>query len=186
ISPEGESSDGQTGESSGGTRSIFSNNKPVDVKNFTTELPAFLDSGLEALLIDKGVVIRAKPIGDGGNPLFTFLILFGPAILIILFYVWMYRRAKKRGGMGGMGGMGNFMGIGRSKAKRFDKSKGKKVTFEDVAGIDEARNELMEVVDFLKNPEKYTRLGGTAPKGVLLVGAPGTGKTLLARAVAGE
>src|SRR5690606_222556 len=81
---------------------------------------------------------------------------------------------------------GGFMGIGSSKAKRFDKTKDKKVTFEDVAGIDEARNELVEVVDFLKNPKKYTRLGGTAPKGVLLVGAPGTGKTLLARAVAGE
>lgn len=170
----------------GETRSILNRNKPVDVKNFTTELPAFLDSGLETLLIEHGVVIRAEPLSDGGNPLLTFLILFGPALLIILFYVWMYRRAKKGGGIGGMAGMGSFMGIGSSKAKRFDKAKDKKVTFEDVAGIDEARNELMEVVDFLKNPKKYTRLGGSAPKGVLLVGAPGTGKTLLARAVAGE
>src|SRR5690554_2040563 len=87
----------------------------------------------------------------------------------------------KRGGMGG-----NFMGMGSSKARRFDKEKDGKVTFDDVAGIDEAENELVEIVDFLKNPEKYTKLGGTAPKGVLLVGAPGTGKTLLARAVAGE
>src|SRR5690554_7828860 len=87
----------------------------------------------------------------------------------------------KRGGMGG-----NFMGMGSSKARRFDKEKDGKVTFDDVAGIDEAEAELVEIVDFLKNPEKYTRLGGTAPKGVLLVGAPGTGKTLLARAVAGE
>src|SRR5690606_12592248 len=108
------------------------------------------------------------------------------ALLIIGFYVWMVRRARKSGGMGGLGGMGSFMGIGSSKAKRFDKEKDKKVTFDDVAGIDEARNELVEIVDFLKNPKKYTRLGGTAPKGVLLVGAPGTGKTLLARAVAGE
>src|SRR5690554_3542008 len=87
----------------------------------------------------------------------------------------------KRGGMGG-----NFMGMGSSKARRFDKEKDGKVTFDDVAGIDEAENELVEIVDFLKNPEKYTKLGGTAPKGVLLVGAPGTGKTLLAKAVAGE
>src|SRR5690606_29478070 len=120
---------------------------------------------------------------DGGNPLLSFLILFGPALLIIGFYIWMYRRAQQGGGFGGMG---SIMGIGSSKAKRYDNIKDKKVTFEDVAGIDEAENELVEVVDFLKNPKKYTRLGGTAPKGVLLVGAPGTGKTLLARAVAGE
>src|SRR3546814_1085862 len=81
------------------------------------------------------------------------------------------------------GGLG---GLGKSKARRFDKESDLKVTFADVAGIDEAENELVEIVDFLKRPEKYTRLGGTAPKGVLLVGAPGTGKTLLARAVAGE
>jgi cell division protease FtsH len=78
------------------------------------------------------------------------------------------------------------MGIGKSKARRYDQEQDSKVTFDDVAGIDEAENELVEIVDFLKEPEKYTRLGGTAPKGVLLVGAPGTGKTLLARAVAGE
>src|SRR6185437_1189371 len=78
------------------------------------------------------------------------------------------------------------MGLGKSQARRYDQAQDTKVTFEDVAGIDEAKNELAEIVDFLKEPGKYTRLGGTAPKGVLLVGAPGTGKTLLARAVAGE
>ena len=78
------------------------------------------------------------------------------------------------------------MGIGRSHVKRFEKGKTEIVTFDDVAGIDEAKNELKEVVDFLKNPQKYTRLGGTSPKGVLLIGAPGTGKTLLAKATAGE
>src|SRR5690606_13604802 len=84
------------------------------------------------------------------------------------------------------GGMGGLLGIGRSRARRVDQEQGDKVTFADVAGIDEAENELVEIVDFLKDPKKYTRLGGTAPKGVLLIGAPGTGKTLLARAVAGE
>ena len=78
------------------------------------------------------------------------------------------------------------MGIGRSRARRYDAERDQRVTFDDVAGIDEVENELVEIVDFLKQPEKYTRLGGTAPKGVLLVGPPGTGKTLLARAVAGE
>jgi cell division protease FtsH len=93
----------------------------------------------------------------------------------------MFRRAAQQGG-----GMGGLMGIGRSKARRYDQEKDTKVTFNDVAGIDEAENELVEIVDFLKDPKKYTRLGGTAPKGVLLIGAPGTGKTLLAKAVAGE
>jgi cell division protease FtsH len=156
----------------------------VEARNFTTELPSFTDPGFEKLLIDNGVVIRAQPLDETGNPIISFLIFFGPAILIIVFYVWMYRRAKQGGG--GIGGMSGFMGIGSSKARRFDKASEKRVTFEDVAGIDEARNELVEVVDFLRNPKKYTRLGGAAPKGVLLVGAPGTGKTLLARAVAGE
>jgi cell division protease FtsH len=146
---------------------------------FTTTLPLFVGPDLEDFLIDHQVEISAKPI-QGGTPWATFLFGFGPAILIIAFYVWLYRRAQQ----GGMGGA--LMGIGKSKARRFDKEEESKVTFNDVAGIDEAENELVEIVDFLKSPEKYTRLGGTAPKGVLLIGAPGTGKTLLARAVAGE
>src|SRR6202165_2998021 len=93
----------------------------------------------------------------------------------------MFRRAARQGG-----GIGGLMGIGKSKARRYDQETDTRVTFEDVAGIDEAENELVEIVDFLKDPAKYTRLGGSAPKGVLLIGAPGTGKTLLARAVAGE
>lgn len=172
-------------DAQGDSLKILNKEKRTEAKNFTTELPAFIDSGLEALLIQQGVVIRAEPLEAGRSPIVSFLVYFGPALLIIAFYVWMYRRIKQGGGEGGLAG-GGFMGIGRSRAKRFDKGKEKKVTFEDVAGIDEVENELVEIVDFLKNPEKYTRLGGTAPKGVLLIGAPGTGKTLLARAVAGE
>ncbi|MBX5459936.1 MAG: ATP-dependent zinc metalloprotease FtsH [Steroidobacteraceae bacterium] len=155
--------------------------EPRTARAFKTTLPAFVDPGLEALLIAHNVEISATPMQNGGNPLVTFLLGFGPALLIIGFYVWFFRRAQKSGGLGG-----SLMGIGRSKARRYDKERDTKVTFDDVAGIDEAENELVEIVEFLKNPEKYTRLGGTAPKGVLLVGAPGTGKTLLARAVAGE
>jgi cell division protease FtsH len=151
------------------------------VSNFTTTLPSFVDPGLESFLIDHGVEISAKPMEEGGNPLLNLLFGFGPALLFIGFYIWMFRRAVQQGG-----GIGGLMGIGRSKARRYDQEKDTKVTFDDVAGIDEAENELVEIVDFLRDPKKYTRLGGTAPKGVLLVGAPGTGKTLLAKAVAGE
>lgn len=146
---------------------------------FTTELPAFFDRNLENFLIQNQVEISAVPIQQGG--FWTTLLYFGPALLIIAFYVWMYRRASQGGGLGG-----GMFGIGRSKAKRYDADAAHRVTFNDVAGIDEAEAELVEIVDFLKAPEKYTRLGGTAPKGVLLIGAPGAGKTLLAKAVAGE
>ncbi|HYF17039.1 MAG TPA: ATP-dependent zinc metalloprotease FtsH [Ramlibacter sp.] len=149
---------------------------------FDTELPAFHDRDLEAFLVRHNVEISAVPIQQGG--LWTTLLYFGPALLIIAFYVWMYRRAAQ-GGMGGMGG--GVFGIGKSKAKRYDTTDpAQRITFNDVAGIDEAEAELVEIVDFLKAPDKYTRLGGTAPKGVLLIGSPGTGKTLLAKAVAGE
>src|SRR5215204_768560 len=151
-------------------------------KSFTTVLPSFVDPGLEKVLIDNGVEISAKPIQEGGGLWQTLLFAFGPALLLIGGYIWLYRRAQQQGG-----GVGSALtGVGRSRARRYDKEQGTKVTFDDVAGIDEAENELVEIVDFLKDPKKYTRLGGAAPKGVLLVGAPGTGKTLLARAVAGE
>jgi cell division protease FtsH len=153
---------------------------PRQATAFTTTLPTFVGPGLEGFLIDHGVEIRAVPI-QAGSALSTLLFGFGPALLLIGFYIWLYRRAQQGGGMGGA-----LMGIGKSKARRYDQESGQKVTFKDVAGIDEAENELVEIVDFLKAPEKYTRLGGSAPKGVLLVGAPGTGKTLLAKAVAGE
>lgn len=154
---------------------------PKQADTFTTTLPAFVDPGLENFLIGHQVEISAVPIRTGGG-WGTFLLGFGPAMLLIAFYVWIYRRAAQQGG--GLGGA--LMGIGKSKARRYDQDAQTKVTFGDVAGIDEAEAELVEIVDFLKAPEKYTRLGGTAPKGVLLVGAPGTGKTLLAKAVAGE
>ena len=153
---------------------------PRTSKDFTTTVPAFVDPGLEAFLISHGVEISAVPIQEQ-SPWSTLLYGFGPAILIIAFYVWMFRRASRGGGPGGA-----LMGLGSSKAHRYDQDQERRVTFDDVAGIDEAENELVEVVEFLRSPERFTRLGGTAPKGVLLVGAPGTGKTLLARAVAGE
>lgn len=155
----------------------------VKVTHFTTELPSFIDPGLEALLIDNGVIIRAEPIKEEQNPFLSFLMMFGPTILIIAFYSSMYKKMQ-RGGAGGGGFMGMFGSS--SHVKKFDKEKSTNVTFDDVAGIDEAKNELKEIVDFLKTPQKFTRLGGTAPKGVLLIGSPGTGKTLLAKAVAGE
>jgi cell division protease FtsH len=156
--------------------------EPKPAETFRSALPVFAGPDLEDFLLENRVEISALPIQRTGNPWATLLYGFGPAILIIAFYVWLYRRAQQGGG--GIGGA--LMGIGKSKARRFDTEQEGKVTFQDVAGIDEAENELVEIVDFLKSPEKYTRLGGTAPKGVLLIGAPGTGKTLLARAVAGE
>jgi cell division protease FtsH len=154
---------------------------PRTATTFATTVPSFVDPGLEAFLIEHKVEISAKPIEEEGSLWTTLLFGFGPALLFIGFYVWMFRRAQQGGGIGGA-----LMGIGKSKARRYDQDKDAKVTFDDVAGIDEAENELVEIVDFLRDPPKYTRLGGTAPKGVLLVGAPGTGKTLLAKAVAGE
>ncbi|WP_372474518.1 ATP-dependent zinc metalloprotease FtsH [Capnocytophaga sp. ARDL2] len=106
---------------------------------------------------------------------------FLPFLLIILFYVWMYRRM-----MGGAGSGGPMFSMGRSRAQVFDEKNSTKVSFNDVAGLEGAKEEIQEIVEFLKNPEKYTSIGGKIPKGALLVGPPGTGKTLLAKAVAGE
>ena len=149
---------------------------PRSSKHFQTWRPAFADPGLETLLEAKGVVIDAQD--ETGSTWLKVLVGFGPTLLLIAAFVWISRRAAAAGG-------GGLFGLGRSRAKRYSEEQ-PKVTFDDVAGIDEAENELVEIVDFLKNPDKYQRLGGRMPKGVLLVGAPGTGKTLLARAIAGE
>src|SRR5918997_2881612 len=139
--------------------------EPRTSEMFTTVLPSFVDPGLEELLIDNGVEISAEPIQEGGGWWQTLLFAFGPALLLIGGYIWLYRRAQQQGG-GGIGGA--LTSVGRSRARRYDKEQDTKVTFEDVAGIDEAENELIEIVEFLKDPKKYTRLGGAAPKGVLL------------------
>ena len=107
-----------------------------------------------------------------------------PFILILLIWVFIFRRMSGGGGAGG--GAGNIFSVGKSRAQIFDKDTNVKINFKDVAGLEEAKTEVMEIVDFLKNPKKYTSLGGKIPKGALLVGPPGTGKTLMAKAVAGE
>lgn len=112
---------------------------------------------------------------------FKWLWTFGPIILIIVFWIFLMRRLGSGGGPGGQ-----IFNIGKSRAQVYDKDIKVNVTFKDVAGLEEAKTEVMEVVDFLKNPQKYTELGGKIPKGALLVGPPGTGKTLMAKAVAGE
>jgi cell division protease FtsH len=148
---------------------------------FATQVPSFWNgSQLSALLQEKGVKINAESTTTSQSLLAEILLGFGPTLLIVGLFVLIYKRAAK--GAGGMGALGNF---GRSQARRVD-PESIRVTFNDVAGIDEAKSELSEIVDFLRNPERYGSLGGRMPHGVLLSGAPGTGKTLLARAVAGE
>ncbi len=148
---------------------------------FSTEVPTFWDNtALTALLRSKGVQVNAQSPSGGTSVLTEILLGFGPTLLFIGLFYFLARRAQAGGG--GLGGLGNF---GRSRARRVDPTT-IQVTFDDVAGIDEAKAELAEIVDFLKNPDRYTRLGARIPHGVLLYGAPGTGKTLIARAVAGE
>lgn len=127
------------------------------------------------------VPVKVAPEGEWFGPVLNFLL---PLLVIVLIWVMLMR--KMGGGAGGGSGPGGIFNIGKSKATLFDKGAKVNITFADVAGLDEAKVEVMEIVDFLKNPKKYTALGGKIPKGALLVGPPGTGKTLLAKAMAGE
>jgi cell division protease FtsH len=146
---------------------------------FSTRVPSFWNSAaLTRELQTKGVEVNAQSPNSGPSLLAEILLGFGPTLLIIGLFWFLARRAQS----GGLGGLSSF---GRSQARRVDPTK-IQVTFADVAGIDEAKAELAELVDFLKTPDRYTRLGARIPHGVLLFGPPGTGKTLVARAVAGE
>ncbi len=146
-----------------------------DGKQFKTYAPK--ESGVVPKLQEKGVKIAAKP-SDESPWYMTVLVSWFPTLLLIGVWIFFMRQMQSGGG--------KAMSFGKSRARLMSADKAKKVTFEDVAGIEEAKAELKEIVDFLKDPKKFTRLGGRIPKGVLLVGAPGTGKTLLARAIAGE
>jgi cell division protease FtsH len=148
----------------------------IATTNFATEVPEFADrQELDELLQENDVQVTAKPT-TSQNPLWlTILMYFGPTLLLFALWFGVLRRS----------GAGGMFGLGRAKARQYEPTT-ERVTFDDVAGIEEAEQELAEVVDFLRDPAKYTKLGARIPRGVLLSGSPGTGKTLLARAVAGE
>jgi cell division protease FtsH len=169
-----------TGEAiTGSTKNPVKDSSGTSSTKFQTQRPAFANDDLLTLLTQHNVNINAKD-PNASTPLWeTLLFSFGPTILLVLGFLYLSRRAA---GAGAGGILGTF---GQSRARLYDAEK-PNVSFDDVAGIDEVKADLQEIVDFLREPTKYTKLGGSAPKGVLLIGAPGTGKTLLARAVAGE
>jgi len=147
----------------------------VTYQRFATERPVFANDDLLATLERNGANVRATPLVQERGMFTNLLISIAPILLWVLFYLWLFRHQQDRGGLFGMGG----------KKKPVDPAS-VRVTFADVAGIDEVKSEITEVVEYLRAPEKYRAIGARAPKGVLLTGAPGTGKTLLARATAGE
>ena len=149
--------------------------KVIDWKSFTESITKITtEKGLPE--VKQQIVEDQDWTGPLFNTIFTLLLMVGVFVLMM----------RKMGGQGGAGGPGGIFSIGKSKATLFDKGAKVNITFADVAGLDEAKVEVMEIVDFLKNPKKYTALGGKIPKGALLVGPPGTGKTLLAKAMSGE
>ena len=154
---------------------------PVTANRIASQIPSadkFEDS-VKAWRAD-GTFTGEVEYVEGSNDFSMILYTFGPILLLVALWFFLLRR------MGGAGGGGGIFNVGKSKARLFDKDNANKVTFRDVAGLAEAKVEIAEIVDFLKNPKHYTQLGGKIPKGALLVGPPGTGKTLLAKAVAGE
>ena len=147
----------------------------TDNRAFTLYAPN--DPLLVQTLVKKNVNITAKPPSDGNSWLITLLVNGLPLLAFLALWIFVSRQMQGAGG--------KAMGFGKSKAKLLTEAHGR-VTFEDVAGVDEAKEDLQEIVEFLRDPQKFQRLGGRIPRGVLLVGPPGTGKTLLARAIAGE
>src|SRR5579875_1710520 len=152
--------------------------RSAPAKDFSTQIPHIYENeaSLKQSILKRVPLINAQNPNQGPSIIESILFGFGPTLLFVLLFFWIMRRAGSAGGL---------MSFGRSRARRVEGAE-LPVTFEDVAGIDEAKDELHEIVDFLKSPEKYLALGAKIPRGVLLSGLPGTGKTLLARAVAGE